>query len=84
MGDQVRLEEDVMSSSKTITKRILSVLSSAALAASCFAAAGASIPAMTASALEAGQVANPVIWADVPDPDIIRVGDTYYMVSTTM
>ncbi len=27
---------------------------------------------------------NPIIWADVPDPDIIRVGDTYYMVSTTM
>lgn len=27
---------------------------------------------------------NPVIWADVPDPDVIRVGDTYYMVSTTM
>lgn len=27
---------------------------------------------------------NPVIWADVPDPDVIRVGDDYYMVSTTM
>jgi len=27
---------------------------------------------------------NPVIWADVPDPSIIRVGDTYYMSSTTM
>ncbi len=27
---------------------------------------------------------NPLIWADVPDPDVIRVGDTYYMVSTTM
>lgn len=27
---------------------------------------------------------NPVIWADVPDPDIIRVGSDYYMVSTTM
>src|SRR5690606_14792988 len=27
---------------------------------------------------------NPVIWADVPDPDVIRVGDTYYMSSTTM
>ncbi|MGI6222030.1 MAG: glycoside hydrolase 43 family protein [Prevotella sp.] len=27
---------------------------------------------------------NPLIWADVPDPDIIRVGDTYYLVSTTM
>ncbi len=29
-------------------------------------------------------VDNPLIWSDVPDPDIIRVGDTYYMVSTTM
>ena len=28
--------------------------------------------------------ANPIIWADVPDPAIIRVGDTYYMSSTTM
>jgi len=31
-----------------------------------------------------GNLTNPIIWADVPDPDIIRVGDTYYMVSTTM
>ncbi|SDB83626.1 Beta-xylosidase [Pelagirhabdus alkalitolerans] len=27
---------------------------------------------------------NPVIWADVPDPCVIRVGDVYYMSSTTM
>ncbi|WP_127530149.1 glycoside hydrolase family 43 protein [Paenibacillus kobensis] len=27
---------------------------------------------------------NPIIWADYPDPDVIRVKDTYYMVSTTM
>ncbi len=27
---------------------------------------------------------NPVIDSDFPDPDIIRVGDTYYMASTTM
>ncbi|RYX86131.1 hypothetical protein EON83_02615 [bacterium] len=27
---------------------------------------------------------NPVIWADVPDLAMIRVGDTYYMSSTTM
>ena len=27
---------------------------------------------------------NPILWSDVPDPDVIRVGDTYYMVSTTM
>ncbi len=30
------------------------------------------------------QVKNPFIWADCPDPDIIRVGDYYYLVSTTM
>jgi beta-xylosidase len=27
---------------------------------------------------------NPIIWADVPDPSVIRVEDTYYMSSTTM
>lgn len=27
---------------------------------------------------------NPIIYSDYPDPDVIRVGDTYYMVSTTM
>lgn len=27
---------------------------------------------------------NPIIWSDYPDPDVIRVEDTYYMVSTTM
>jgi beta-xylosidase len=31
-----------------------------------------------------GTYTNPVIFADFPDPDVIRVGDTYYMVSTTM
>jgi beta-xylosidase len=30
------------------------------------------------------QAQNPVIFADVPDMSIIRVGDTYYMSSTTM
>jgi len=28
--------------------------------------------------------ANPMLWADVPDPDVIRVDDCFYMVSTTM
>lgn len=27
---------------------------------------------------------NPIIWADAPDPDVIRVKDSYYMVSTSM
>src|SRR5512145_1318619 len=30
------------------------------------------------------KLTNPVIFADVPDPAVIRVGDTYYMSSTTM
>ena len=27
---------------------------------------------------------NPVIYADFPDPDVVRVDDAYYMISTTM
>src|SRR5690625_3816008 len=29
-------------------------------------------------------VNNPIIWSDIPDPSVIRVGDTFYMSSTTM
>ena len=32
----------------------------------------------------AGNIENPMLWADVPDPDVIRVGDTFYLVTTTM
>jgi beta-xylosidase len=39
---------------------------------------------MEASITKRTEVRNPVIWADVPDPSVIRVGDTYYMSSTTM
>ncbi|MBQ6212634.1 MAG: family 43 glycosylhydrolase, partial [Ruminococcus sp.] len=60
-------------------------------AASILAAAVVALPAVTASASivstpagAASTINNPIIWADVPDDDIIRVGDTYYMVSTTM
>jgi len=31
-----------------------------------------------------GTYTNPVIFGDFPDPDVIRVGEVYYMVSTTM
>ena len=31
-----------------------------------------------------GTFTNPVIFGDFPDPDVIRVDDVYYMVSTTM
>lgn len=30
-----------------------------------------------------GSYRNPILFADYPDPDIIRVGDTFYFVSTT-
>lgn len=39
---------------------------------------------MTGKKLQTATYSNPVIFADVPDTDIIRVGNTYYMVSTTM
>src|SRR3954464_11116252 len=34
--------------------------------------------------VQAQNAKNPVIFADVPDLSMIRVGDTYYMSSTTM
>lgn len=30
------------------------------------------------------QYTNPIIWADFPDPDVIRIGNMYYMITTTM
>ena len=34
--------------------------------------------------LHTEKIQNPMLWSDVPDPDVIRVGDTFYLVSTTM
>lgn len=31
-----------------------------------------------------GTFTNPLMWGDWPDPDVIRVGDDFYMVSTSM
>ena len=38
----------------------------------------------TVKADDGQRIYNPMLWADVPDPDVIRVGDTFYLVSTTM
>lgn len=40
--------------------------------------------ASSSSAFSLIEASNPNIWADVPDPSVIRVGNTYYMSSTTM
>ena len=40
-------------------------------------------PQNTADTTEIG-CANPVLWTDIPDLSMVRVGNTYYMTSTTM
>ena len=42
------------------------------------------VVALMTTVMWAGTYKNPVIFADFPDPDVIRVGDTYYMATTTM
>jgi beta-xylosidase len=42
------------------------------------------ITTFLSNAQEPGYAKNPVIWADVPDPSVIRVDSAYYMSSTTM
>lgn len=41
-------------------------------------------PEVKAAKIDNNTFTNPVIYADAPDPDVLRVGDTFYMVSTTM
>jgi beta-xylosidase len=60
--------------------KTLTLLAALALAATL-------LPAAAARGQARGDVRfarNPVIWADVPDPAVIRVGNVYYMSSTTM
>ena len=38
------------------------------------AAVGTQLPM---AAQEETRIQNPMLWADVPDPDVIRVGDTF-------
>ncbi len=63
-------------------KKLLAIIAAAAIMST-----SASFPSLRKNYVNAATtsvVPNPVIWADVPDPDVIKVGDTYYMVSTTM
>ena len=43
-----------------------------------------SVLASTSTVVDENTFKNPVIYSDVPDVDVIRVDDNYYMVSTTM
>lgn len=55
-----------------------------AVALSWHAPVFAASPEMRLTEVQPATFKNPVVWADVPDPDVIRVGDYFYMVSTTM
>lgn len=59
-------------------------LLASAVSAAMLMTSAAYLPITQAAAAQTSTISNPVIWADVPDVDVIRVGDTYYMVSTTM
>ncbi|MCQ2491089.1 MAG: family 43 glycosylhydrolase [Ruminococcus sp.] len=69
-----------------VFKRLLSGAVLTAVAALCVANVSPSVndEVVSLEASAAGTINNPIIWSDVPDDDIIRVGDTYYMVSTSM
>ncbi len=45
---------------------------------------GLGIALASSIAVHAATVYNPITWVDNPDPSIVRVEDTYYMVTTTM
>lgn len=62
--------------------RVISALCAAVLCTT--SATGNLSSRENATAATTSTVCNPIIWSDVPDCDVIRVGDTYYMVSTTM
>ena len=68
-----------------VFNRVSAAVVSSALALTGLASSLPSVDTGVAmTAVAASTVNNPLIWADVPDTDVIRVGDTYYMVSTTM
>lgn len=46
--------------------------------------ADANFQNVSVSDLGNGKFQNPVVFSDFPDPDVIRVDDTFYMVTTTM
>ena len=66
-------------------KKMVSLLAITLLAtAQCLAEGDAEFQNVSISDLGNGKFQNPVVFSDFPDPDVIRVGDTFYMVSTTM
>ncbi len=66
---------------KTLTKQL--IMASMLMALPLGAKAQSEV-ANTVDKVGTPYITNPMLWSDVPDPDVIRVGDTFYMVTTTM
>lgn len=74
----------VTTSSRSSSSASIVAMSSAKSSSSYTTSANTSLPVSSSSVMNLVEASNPVIWADVPDPSVIRVGNTYYMSSTTM
>lgn len=76
-----------MSKRSVFARKLIFITLICSLCLSVFA--GTPLMAASAASASTGQTSavtftNPVIWSDVPDPSVIRVGDAFYMTSTTM
>lgn len=72
------------SQSSSISSLVSSSRYSSSLSSRSSSSSSSSRSSSSSSVASLVEASNPVIWADVPDPSVIRVGDTYYMSSTTM
>lgn len=73
-----------VTSSRSSSAAVSSVSTPASSSARSVSSAAVTSSRASSSAVNLAEANNPVIWADVPDPSVIRVGNTYYMSSTTM
>ena len=69
---------------RRVPRRTKTILAGALAAACVLAAAPATAQASPVADKGDGTYSNPVLFADVPDPDVAFDGTAYYMVSTTM
>ncbi len=74
----------ISSISSSTSSSLPSTSSSSTISSSLVSSKNSSVAVSSSSAVGLIEASNPVIWADVPDPSVIRVGNTYYMSSTTM
>lgn len=71
-------------SNSSSSSSLATTSSSVKISSSVLSSRSSSIAVSSSSAVGLVEASNPVIWADVPDPSVIRIGNAYYMSSTTM